>query len=375
MRRILSFIAAIFVFATLFAGSADNKFYFFYSKSCPHCHEAKPFIEELKNKYPQIQFEMLEITDYPDNRQLFQKKCEELNITSRGVPTFILGSKSTVGYKAGVHDKLIINMLDSFTADGGDKQCSDQEKSIEIPLIGKIDPHLVNLPTFTLIIGLLDGINPCAMWVLMFLLTLLVSAKDRKKLIMVGTVFVASSGVVYFLFMTAWLNIFLFIGIKEYVTIALGVLAVVMGAINVKEFFWFKKGVSLMIPEGAKPKLFQKMRKIINNTSVFWSFIGTVTLAFFVNLIELGCTIGFPAIYTRVISIQNIGTLPKYLYMALYNVYYIVPLAIIVGLFVFTMGKYRFEEKHAKILKLVSGILMLALGIILVIKPDLMVFS
>jgi len=105
------------------------------------------------------------------------------------------------------------------------------------------------------------------------------------------------------------------------------------------------------------------------------AFIGTIALAFFVNLIELGCTIGLPAIYTRVLSIQDIGTLPKYLYMALYNVYYVIPLAAIVILFVVTMGKYRFQEKHAKVLKLVSGALMLALGVILVIKPDLLVFS
>jgi len=148
-----------------------------------------------------------------------------------------------------------------------------------------------------------------------------------------------------------------------------------MGLINVKEFFFFKKGVSLMIPEKAKPKLFEKMRRVMNEQDIWLAFAGTVALAFFVNLIELACTIGFPAIYTRVLSIQHIGTLPKYLYMALYNLYYVIPLGAIVLLFVFTMGKYRFQEKHAKVLKLVSGVLMLALGLILVLKPDLLVFS
>ena len=130
-----------------------------------------------------------------------------------------------------------------------------------------------------------------------------------------------------------------------------------------------------MIPDKVKPKLFEKMRKVINNKSMFLSILGTIALAFFVNLIELGCTIGLPAIYTRVLSIQNVSTLKKYLYMALYNVYYVVPLAAIVLVFVVTMGKHRFEEKHAKKLKLVSGLLMLTLGLILIIKPDLLVFS
>jgi len=213
------------------------------------------------------------------------------------------------------------------------------------------------------------------MWVLMFLLTLLVNAKSRKKLIMVGTVFVLSSAFVYFLFMTAWLNIFTFMGMKTTITYILGGVAIFMGAINFKEFFFFKKGVSLMIPEKAKPKLFQKMRNIINNSNIWVALFGTITLAFFVNLIELGCTIGLPAIYTRVLSIQKISTFTKYFYMGLYNIYYVIPLAIIVGLFVATMGKYRFEEKHAKVLKLISGILMISLGLILVLKPDLLVFN
>jgi len=119
----------------------------------------------------------------------------------------------------------------------------------------------------------------------------------------------------------------------------------------------------------------EKMRKIMNNSNTLFSLLGTIALAFFVNLIELGCTIGLPAIYTRVLSVQTISTFTKYMYMALYNIYYVIPLAAIVTLFVITMGKYRFEEKHAKVLKLVSGGLMISLGLILVLKPDLMVFS
>jgi len=269
-----------------------------------------------------------------------------------------------------------MNMSDHQKENYQSEDCKEcRENMIDVPILGKIDAKMVSLPSFTFIIGLLDGINPCAMWVLMFLLTLLVNAKSRKKLIMVGTVFVVSSAVVYFLFMTAWLNIFTFMGVSQYITIALGILALLMGLINIKEFFFFKKGVSLMIPEKAKPKLFEKMRKIMNNSSFAVSLFGTIALAFFVNLIELGCTIGLPAIYTRVLSVQQISTSVKYFYMALYNAYYVIPLAVIVALFVFTMGKYRFEEKHAKVLKLISGILMITLGAILVFKPDLLVFA
>ena len=373
---------ALFVFLSLSAFAEevqkDNTFYFFYSYKCPHCHEAQPFIEQIEKEYKDITFKKLEVLQIPENRKLFMEMIQKLGIQNAGFPTFIFNGKFIVGFQSGHHDALIREMIDMNKVDGEScgEQCQEcKENVIDVPFLGKIDAQLVKLPSFTFIIGLLDGVNPCAMWVLMFLLTLLVAAKNRKKVIMIGSVFVLSSGFVYFLFMTAWLNIFTFMGVTTYVTIALGVVALVMGLINMKEFFFFKKGVSLMIPDRVKPKLFEKMRKVINNKSMFLSILGTIALAFFVNLIELGCTIGLPAIYTRLLSIQNVSTLKKYLYMALYNVYYVVPLAIIVLVFVITMGKHRFEEKHAKKLKLVSGLLMLTLGLILIIKPDLLVFS
>jgi len=129
-----------------------------------------------------------------------------------------------------------------------------------------------------------------------------------------------------------------------------------------------------MIPESAKGKLYDKMRRIMGSRNMLLAFIGTVALAFFVNLIELGCTIGLPAIYTRVLSIQQIGTAAKYGYMALYNVYYVIPLALIVALFMLSMQKFRLEERHARVLKLVSGSLMVVLGVLLIFKPEWLVF-
>ena len=378
-KFLLVLLFALFPFwAFAEQGKDDNIFYFFYSYKCPHCHEAMPFVNQIEKEYKDITFKKLEVLKVPENMALFREMTQKLGITGGGVPTFIFNGKFIVGFQSGHHDALIREMIDMNKSDG--ESCGDQcqeckENVIDIPVLGKIDAQLVSLPSFTFIIGLLDGVNPCAMWVLMFLLTLLVAAKNRAKVIMIGSVFVLSSGIVYFLFMTAWLNIFTFMGMTSDVTIGLGIVAIVMGRINMKEFFFFKQGVSLMIPDKVKPKLFEKMRKVINNKNTFLSILGTIALAFFVNLIELGCTIGLPAIYTRVLSIQHISTFKRYFFMALYNVYYVIPLAIIVLIFVITMGKHRFEEKHAKKLKLVSGALMLALGLILIIKPDLLVFS
>ena len=351
-------------------------FYFFYRTGCPHCKEAHPYVNELKDKYPDITFKEINIMDSEENLELLRKTARELKLESLGVPLFVMDGKSVVGFQKGQHEKLIEEMITEHFSDPSTDACEEREKkTIQVPFLGQIDPHLVSLPSFTFVIGLLDGINPCAMWVLMFLLTLLVNAKSRRKVVLIGSIFVLSSAVVYFLFMTAWLNIFTFLGVSPYVSIGLGIVAVTMGLINAKEFFFFKKGVSLMIPESQKPKLFKKMRAIMNSKSGIFSILGTIALAFFVNLIELGCTVGLPAIYTKVLTTQHIGTATKYFYMMLYNLYYVIPLAIIVAGFAFTMGRFKLEEKHARWLKLVSGTLMVTLGLILIIKPDLLVFG
>ncbi len=249
---------------------------------------------------------------------------------------------------------------------------------IEIPIIKKqvtLNVSQIGLPLFTLIIGGLDGFNPCAMWILSFLLTLVIYAKSRAKILLIGGIFVITSGVIYFLFMAAWLNIFMFVGYVTWLRIAVGLVAVVMGIINCKDFFFFQKGISLTIPESAKPKLYKRMRAVIHTSALPGVILGTVVLAVTANLIELLCTAGFPAIYTNILTAQNLSVVQYYLYLALYNGIYVIPLAVIVGIFAWKMGGRKLTEKEGRILKLVGGLLMLALGIILLISPQLLMFG
>lgn len=249
-----------------------------------------------------------------------------------------------------------------------------EENVIDVPLIGKIDVSEVGLPLFTVIIGGLDGFNPCAMWVLCFLLTLLIRAQSRKKMLLIGGIFVFVSALVYFIFMTAWLNFFLLVGYVNILRIIIALIAVIVGLINMKDFFFFKKGISLTIPEAAKPKLFEKMRYLVHETALPAVILGTIILAFTANTFELLCTAGFPAIYTRVLTLKALPTATYYLYLALYNIVYVIPLAIIVSVFSITMGAHRFTEKQGRWLKLIGGLLMLILGLILLLKPELLTF-
>ena len=233
----------------------------------------------------------------------------------------------------------------------------------------------VSLLNFTVILGLLDSLNPCAIWVLTFLLSILVYTKQRQRIALIGGVFVLASGLVYFAFMAAWLNLFVVIGMHRLITLLLAAVAIGMGLINVKELFWFKKGVSLSIPDRAKPKIAARVRGIMQERSTTIAFVGTAVLAVFANFVELGCTVGFPAVYTKVLADREPSAVVRYAYMALYNAVYVVPLGVIVGLFTVTLGHFRLTERHGKVLKLVSGVVMLALGLVMLFRPELLVIG
>jgi len=344
--------------------------YFFYSYDCPHCKKAHAFLEEQTKLNPNLEVKQYEVKKNPGNAKYFQEVSNAYGVKPKGVPTIFLGDQVFTGFSEDVTCKAITQEMKHMQGLG---VCPSTQ--ITVPKLGTFSVDSISLPSFTFTIGLLDGINPCAMWVLMFLLGLMTYAKDRRKVCMLGTVFVIASGVVYFSFMAAWLNFFWILGISQYITIFLGSVAIIMGLINVKELFFFKKGISLMIPESAKPTLYKKARNIINEQNKGLAIGGTILLAVFVNFIELGCTIGLPAIYTRILSLKGLSMSESYMYMAFYNMAYVIPLAIIVTAFAFTMGHFKITEGFAKGLKLVSGFLMLTLGLLLILYPEMLVFT
>lgn len=156
------------------------------------------------------------------------------------------------------------------------------------------------------------------------------------------------------------------------ITKVAGVLSFVIAAINIKDFFAFKKGVSLSIPDSAKPKLFDRMRRLIHNSSLLSLVVGTSILAIAANSYELLCTAGFPMVYTRILTLNHLSALSYYLYLVLYNMIYVVPLLIIVVVFSVTLGKKQLSEWQGRLLKLVSGAMMLGLAVVLLIDPALL---
>jgi hypothetical protein len=241
---------------------------------------------------------------------------------------------------------------------------------VVLPWLGDVQVRRLGLPLFTVAIGLVDGFNPCAMWVLLFLLSFLASLSDRKKMLLIAGEFVLVSGAVYYAFMAAWLTAFALIGYSRGVQVALGLIGLAVGAVNIKEFFAFHRGVTLSIPESAKPGLYRRMRAVVRAESLPMALLGAAVLAVLVNFVELLCTAGLPALYTQVLAQQPLAPWQRYAYLGLYNLAYIFDDALMVTLAVATLSRAKLQERGGRWLKLLSGAVMTALALLLLFKPE-----
>ncbi len=357
------------------AGEQTVRLYVFWSATCPHCQKALPFVRSLADEFPWVEVRSLPLTDHPDNVEVFLLMSEQLGSPVRGVPTFMVCGRARVGFAsaettgAEIRD-LLVQCRRRLAGEATVPAAQLSPAAIEVPLLGSVDPATVSLPLFTVLIAGLDAFNPCAFFVLMFLLSLLVHARDRIRMAVIGGIFVLASGVLYFAFMAAWLNVFLLVGELAWVTTVAALIAVGLAILNIKDYFWFRKGVSLSIPEHAKPGLFARMRNVTVADRWPALVLGAVTLAVAANTYELLCTAGFPMLYTRVLTLHALPSIEYYLYLGFYNVVYVVPLLGIATVFVVTLGSRKLQEGEGRALKLLSGLMMLALGITLFFAPD-----
>lgn len=241
---------------------------------------------------------------------------------------------------------------------------------MSLPFVGSIDARSLSLPMLAVVLGALDAVNPCALSVLLFLLSVLVGARSRRRIALVGGTFVAVSGLVYFALMAAWLNLFLAFGALRIVTIVAGIAAVLAAAINIKDYAWYGHGPSLVIPGRARLPLFGRILDLSEATRLPALLASTVLVAAVANSYEMLCTGGFPVVFTRVLTLSELPTPAYYAYLALYNVIYVLPLLAIVAAFTWSLGSGRIGEVEARRLKLLSGILMLGFGLLLLLAPE-----
>ena len=353
--------------------SAVFELVFFWGVGCPHCEEAKPFVDTLERERPDLRVVRVESRKDPEGRRRFVDTMNGLGASAVGVPTFVVGERYVTGFVKGESEAQVRSLVETRRRElEGDRAADAGDTHVRLPLLGEVDPKSVSLPWLTLVVGLADGVNPCAMWVLVVLLGILMHVRETKRMVLYAGTFVVMSGVVYFGFMVAWSTLFELLGFSRVATTVLGVGLLGMGLVNLKDVVWFKKGVSLVIPESQKPGLFRRMRAIAGAGSTPAAMAGIVALAFVVNLVELECTLGLPAVYTRILSLRGLSRGARLGYIAFYNVAYVVPLVVVVVAFVALRKRVTMTEKAARVLKGVSGTLLVVFGALFLVAPELL---
>jgi thiol-disulfide isomerase/thioredoxin len=341
--------------------------HFFYLTGCTHCDEQKPFNEKLANTYPSIQIIEYDATT-PAGSALLSEKLEALGI--EGEPDFpitIFGNQVFGGWQSEeTTGRAIEEALQQCLEGNCPPPTSEEpEDGIVLPFIGEFVPADYSLPALAVILGLVDGFNPCAMWVLVYLISLIATLRDRKRIWLIVGSFVLASGVLYFLFMTAWLNAFLFIGYVKPVTIVIGLIALGGGIWQIKGFIETKGAIVCEVTdEESRKKTMNRVQKVVSSPITLGTIAGIIALAFAVNSIEFVCSAAVPAIFTHVLSLASLTTLQYYGYILLYVVFFMLDDLIIFGSAAIAMNS-GLGERYAKYFRPVGAAILIILGVLL----------
>lgn len=371
--------------------------YFFWGDGCPHCAQAKPFLEGLAQRFPQVRVHSYEVWYNQTNQNLLAQMAKAYNFEPKYVPTIFIGDLHWEGYSSTISqeiEKAVAACLAAGCRNAGAgvipgmepnaptttpsnsspaQPDSETDQTIEIPLIGKVNLGQQSLLASTLLIAFVDGVNPCSVWVLTMLLAITLHTGSRKKVLLIGLVFLTVTAAVYALFIAGLFTLLTVVRFTGWVQVVVALVALVFGLINIKDYFWYKKGVSLTIADEQKPGLLKRMRALLDGSQSFWGLLGaTVLLAGGVSLVEFSCTAGFPVIWTNLLSTQGVEPLTFVLLLLIYLIIYQFDELVIFFAAVFTLRATRLEEKHGRLLKLVGGVLMLTLAVVMIANPTLM---
>lgn len=395
---------------------ADTKLniYLFWGNGCPHCAKEKEFLNEILPKYPQVSYNDYEVYYNQANSELMRKVSSMLGSNINGIPYLIIGDKEFVGFSEGITDLEIEDKIeeclsgscpdsvasivsassavgidteqdqiyDEHTIKDEDNKYDNEQndenkerKTVNLPFLGSIDALDFSLPVITIIMGVLDGFNPCAMWVLLFLISLLLGFKDRKKMWILGLVFIFASALCYFLFMAAWLNLILFIGFIAVVRVIIGIVALAGGAYSVRKGLKNKDGGCEVTSAKERRIVFEKLRQIASKNNLFIAIGGMILLAFAVNLVELVCSAGLPAVFTQVLTMSNLEVWQYHGYILLYIFFFMLDDIIVFAVAMITLRMTGISTKYSRYSSIIGGLLMLIIGLMLVFKPELLMFG
>jgi thiol-disulfide isomerase/thioredoxin len=387
-KKIFLFLFSLFFIFKIFAVENTVNIYFFWSETCPHCAKEKIFLNNLKKEIPNIIINNYEVSKNKKNSDLLRTIGEKYNINVTGVPLTIIGKDYLTGYlNDQTTGKQIQTLVNKYLKDGDPNilkktilnnsniKTSNLPEKIDLPVFGSVFIKDFSLPFLTFIIALLDGFNPCAMWTLLFLISLLLGMKNKKRMWILGTTFIATSAFVYFLFLSAWLNLFLFLGFVFWIRIIVGIVALGSGIYYLRDYWINRQGSCSIMGNEKRQRVFEKLKNITQKQQFFLALGGIILLAAAVNIVELICSAGLPAIYTQILSFSNLPTWQYYLYLIFYIFIFMLDDLFVFFTAMITLQAVGIQTKYSRFSHLIGGIIILIIGLLLLFKPEFLMFN
>ena len=404
--------------------------YFFWGDGCPHCAAAKPFFENLPLKYPSVVLNTYEVYYDETNQQLFINMAEKYGLEQLAVPTFFIGPYYLQGYSEELAPKIeevIVQCLENGCVDPAEGVAgfpiknppviepslaatpsitplptytpvtetaapvstqfaaitpaveNDSLRSLnpslklDLPIFGSIDLSLQSITLTTAIIAFVDGFNPCSLWVLSMLLALTLHTGSRKKVLLIGLIFLTVTAAIYALFIAGLFSVLKVTSFLGWIQVLVALVALFFALVNIKDYFWYKEGLSFTIADDKKAGIYKRIRAVLDASQSFWGLASaTIVLAVGVSMVEFSCTAGFPVLWVNLLNTQNITGFSFVLLLLLYMLIYQLDELLIFGSAVVSFKASRLEEKHGRVLKLIGGMLMLTLSIVMLFNPEWM---
>lgn len=393
------------------AGNSQSKkvkIEYFGRKDCKNCANLEKFLKELSTKRDDFEYVEHKIDESKEEKVFFDETTSKLKLV-KGTPIIYIDGHIIQGFNtADTTGKEIENLINSgktkdkiltlkeyvesgqtgnVSSNGavctGDTVCevpgltkgAENQVLVNIPIINKtVDLTNYSLLTMSIILGTIDGFNPCAMWVLVLFLTALIAVGNKVKMFRVAGLFILAEAVMYFFILNAWIYAWDFVGLDKWVTPLVGIVGIIGGIFFIRNYL--KKGDTLeceVTDFEQRAKISKKIKDIANKPFTLLTALAIIGLALSVNVIEFACSVGIPQTYTKILQINEVPFWTRQFYTFIYIIGYMIDDIIVFGFALMSVNKLQLTTKYSKWVNLFGGILMIILGLIMLIKPSLLI--
>lgn len=374
-RRLFVVVIAILTLALPAAAAEEPaELILFYGQGCPHCAAEIEFLGALVEEFPELEIQAYEVYNNEANRTYFVETMAALGQEPSGVPTTIVGERVWVGYDDSVGGQIRAVVEALLEPDAPPPSVpTGQGEIIDLPLIGPVDIGGTSLAVATFLIALVDGVNPCSLWVLSILLALVLRTGSRRRVLAIGITFLSITALLYALYIAGLFGFLSQVANLTWIRLAMAAVALAFGIINLKDYFWFKQGISLSIPERGKPWIYRRLRSVSDaGESLMVALGGTALLAVGVSVLETPCTAGYPLLWSNLLATNEVGLAGAVPLFALYMAVFLLDELVVFGVAVVAMRATKLDEGKGRVLKLVGGVVMVVLAATLIFLPEAM---